>query len=94
MKQATFSVARTKDNQAKLITDSESTTKINAKPGWALFLILLTLAVISKQRFCMETRLGNIFKTAKAIILVDTIIESPYKGLLDSSKIKALTWPI
>ena len=46
MKLTTFSVARTKDNQAKLITDSESSTKINVRSGWALFLILLMSAVI------------------------------------------------
>ena len=76
MKLKTFSV-----NQAKLITDSESSTKINVKSGWALFLTLLTSAVIYKQR------LSNIFKTTKAIIL---FIESPYKVLLDSSKRTAL----
>ena len=85
MKLTTFSVARTKDNQAKLITDSESSTKINVRSGWALFLILLTSAVIHKQR------LSNIFKTTKAITL---FIESPYKVLLYSSKRTTLTWPI
>ena len=81
MKLKTFSVARTKNNQAKLITDSESSTKINEKSGQALFLTLLTSAVTYKQRF------SNIFKTTKAIIL---FTESPYKVLLDSSKRTAL----
>ena len=88
MKLATFSVAKTIDNQAKPIIDSERTTKINARSGWTLFLILLTSVVIYKQRFSMKTRLCNIFKTATAIILTNAITESPYKVLLDSSKRK------
>ena len=32
----------------------------------------------------MKTRLWNIFKTTKAIILTNTIIENPYKVLCDS----------
>ena len=94
MKLTTFSVVGTKDNEAKLIIYSESTTKVNARSGGALFLSLLTSAVIYKQRFSTETRLGNIFKTTKAIILTNTIIKRPYKVSLDSSKTKALTWPI
>ena len=50
-KLTTFSVARAKVNQAKLITNSESTTKIKARSPWELFLILRTLAVIYKQNF-------------------------------------------
>ena len=42
MKLTSFSGAKNKGNQAKLLTDSESTTKINVWSGWALFLILLT----------------------------------------------------
>ena len=76
MKLTTFSIARTKHNYAKIMTDSESTTKINVRPGWVLFPILLTSAVIYKD-FCMEMRLCNIFKTKKAIILTNTIIENP-----------------
>ena len=93
MKLITSSVVRAKYNQIKLITDSES-TKINVRSGCAFSLILHMSAVIYKQRFSMETRLRNIFKTTKVIILTNTIIESPYKILLDSSKRKALTWPI
>ena len=59
MKLTTFSVARTKHNSARLITDSESTIKINVTSGWSLFLILLTSAVIYKD-FWMETSLCNI----------------------------------
>ena len=51
---------------------------MNERSGWALFLILLTLAVIYKD-FCMETRLCNIFETTKAIILTNTIIETLIK---------------
>ena len=39
-------------------------------------------------------RLSNIFKTTNAIILINTIIESSYKVLLDSLKITALTWTL
>ena len=42
MKLTIFSGAKNKGNQAKLLTDSENTTKINVWSGWALFLILLT----------------------------------------------------
>ena len=82
MKLTIFSIARTKDNQAKLITDSESTKitkgtiKINRKSSWTLFLIVLTSAVIYKD-FSMKTRLRNIFKIIKTIILTNTIIENP-----------------
>ena len=54
MKLTTFSVARTKHNSARLITDSESTIKINVTSGWSLFLILLTSTVIYKD-FWIET---------------------------------------
>ena len=60
--------------------DSESTTKINKRPSWALFLILLTSVVIYKD-FWMETRLCNIFETTKAIIFTNTILGNPYKVL-------------
>ena len=43
MKLATFSLAKAKGNQAKLIAESEITTKGS---GWGLFLILLTSVVI------------------------------------------------
>ena len=36
------------------MTDSESTTKINVRSDWALFRILLTLAIIYKQNFLHE----------------------------------------
>ena len=62
-------------------------------PDWALFLILLASAVIYKD-FCMEMSLCNIFKTTKAIILTNTIVENLYKVLLDSSKGTALALPI
>ena len=42
MKLVTLFVARTKNNLVKIITDSESTTKINVRSGWILSLILLT----------------------------------------------------
>ena len=51
MKLTTCSVAKTKHNKGKLITDSKSTTKIDVRPDQALFLILLMSAVIYKQRF-------------------------------------------
>ena len=89
MKLVTFFVARTKNSLAKIITDSETTTKINVRSGWVLSLILLTSAVIYK-----ETRLCNIFKTKKVMILTNAIIKSPYKVLLNLSKRTALTWPI
>ena len=38
------------------------------------------------KEFCMETRLSNIFKTAKVMNLVKVIQESPYTVLQVTSK--------
>ena len=54
-------------------------------------MILLTLAVIYKRFLLRNTRLCNIVKTTNVIILINTIIESPYKVLFDSLKRIALT---
>ena len=89
MKLTTFSVAKTKENKAKLITSNILTNNYQnkCKIVSALFLILLTYAIIYKD-FCMKTRLSNIFEITKIIIL---FIESPYKVLIHSSKRTALT---
>ena len=61
LKLTIFFVVGYKHNLAKVITFSESTSKIKVKSSWALFFILLTSAVINIQTFCMEKRLNNIF---------------------------------
>ena len=50
MKLATFFISSTKLTFTKHLSVSERLTKIKARSHWALFLILLTLAVSCKQR--------------------------------------------
>ena len=83
MKLATFFISSTKFIFTKLLSVSERLIKIKVRSHWALFLILLPSAVIYKD-FCMETRFCNIFKTANAITLSKTILESPYEDLQGS----------
>ena len=63
------------------ISSTESSIKIKVRSHGTLFLILLTSAVICKQRLL---RLCNIFKTANAITLSKTVLESPYEVLQGS----------
>ena len=64
-----------------LLAVSESSIKIKLRLHCTFFIILLTAAVIYKERFCVETRLCNIIKAANSITLVNTILESTYKVL-------------
>ena len=50
MKLATFFISSTKRIFTKLLSVSERSIKIKVRSHWALFLILLTLAVICRQR--------------------------------------------
>ena len=50
----TFFISRTKQIYAKTLTVSESSFKIKTMSAWALLEILLTSAVICKQRFLHE----------------------------------------
>ena len=65
---------------------SESSIKIKVKLHGALFVVLLTSAVIYKQRLLHGTSLYNIFKTANALTLARSSLESPYKVLQCSWK--------
>ena len=74
MKLATFFISSTKFISTKLLSVSERLIKMKVGSHWA---------VIYKD-FCMETRFCNIFKTANAITLSKTILESPYEDLQGS----------
>ena len=48
---------------------------------WSLSKILLTSAVIWKQKYLHENDIWNIFKTTNVMTLIKIIVESPYKVL-------------
>ena len=77
-------ISATRDIYTKLLIFSESPVKIEVSSARTFFVILLTSAVICKQRFWMETKLCNIFKTTNTITVTETVIKSTYK-VLDSS---------
>ena len=70
MKLTTFSVAKTKDNYAKLITDSESSTKINVRSGWALLslLLLATLKMPELYNFADDNTISTASKNMNNLI--------------------------
>ena len=70
--------------------DSERTFTIKVRLRWTAFEILLTPAIICIQKFCMETRLSNIFKTTNVTNLAKVIQEIPYRVLQVTSKSKTL----
>ena len=77
MKLITFFISRTKQIYAKTLTVSESAFKMKVMSPWTLFELLLTSAVICKQRLLHE----NIFKTKNTETLIKAISESPKKLL-------------
>ena len=77
MKLITFFISRTKQIYAKTLTVSESAFKMKVMSPWTLFELLLTSAVICKQRLLHE----NIFKTKNTETLIKAISESPNKLL-------------
>ena len=81
MRLETFFISSTKLIFTKLINVSGSLIKIKARSQWAHFLILLTSRVICKQQFLYENEIVQYFKTANAIMLNKTILESPYEEL-------------
>ena len=78
MKLTTLSISTTGDIDPKLLRFSESSVKIKVKSHRTFFVIFLTSAVICKQRFYLESKLHNIFKTRNAIEVTKTILESTY----------------
>ena len=79
MKLAMFFISSTKRIFTKLLSFSKSSVKIKVRSHGALFLILFQ-QLFANNDFCMETRLWNIFKTANAMTLTKTILESPYNN--------------
>ena len=81
-KLTTFFIPATGDIYTKLLTFAESSRKIKVTLLWTLFVILLTSAVVYKQRlFCIEKRFCYVFKTTNAMTLTETILENNYKVL-------------
>ena len=74
--------------------DYERTFKTKVRLHWTAFEIFLTSAIIYIQRFCMETRLPNIFKTTNVTNLTKVIQESSYRVLQVTSKQKTLKQPV
>ena len=81
MKLTMFFISKTEPIYATTLTVLYSTFKMKGILPRILFGILLTSAVIRKQRFCTKTRLRNIFKTTNTKKLIKTILESPNKIL-------------
>ena len=94
MKLAIFFLSSTRHIFRNLLAVSESSRKIQVKLHWTLSLILLTSAVICKQRLWMKARLCNIFKTANAATLTKTLLESPDKVLQSSQKRTIFEQPV
>ena len=65
MKLTTFFISRTKQIYAKTLTISENTFKIKTMSPWALLEILLTSAIICKQRFLHENEIVQYLKNCK-----------------------------
>ena len=57
MKLTAFFISKTKQIYAKILTVPESTFKIKAMLPWILFEMLLTSAVICKQRYLHENEI-------------------------------------
>ena len=79
MKLAEFFISSTKLIFAKLLKVSESSIRLGHIWHFSYFNLLQEL--FASNNFYMETRLCNIFKTANAITLRKTILESPYEEL-------------
>ena len=62
MKLATFFIRRTNQIYAKVITVSKSKFEIKVVSAWTLFEILLTSAVISKQKLLQENEIVHCFQ--------------------------------
>ena len=77
----TFFISRTKQIDVKAINISESTFKIEAISTWTLFEILLTSAVICKQRLLHENEIVQYLQNINTKTLSRVISESPYKLL-------------
>ena len=78
--------SRTLQIYTKTLTVSESRGKIKTISRWIIFEILLTSAVICKQKLCAEKKLCNIFKTTNTKNLIKTILENHFKLLKTPGK--------
>ena len=80
MKLTTIFVSRTKQNYAKTLTISESTFKMKVMSPWTLFEVLVSSAVIGKQRLLDE---NEVMQNPQSCIYqnVKAISESPCKLL-------------
>ena len=65
MKLATFFISSTKFIFTKLLSVSERLMKIKVRSHWALFLILLPLAVIYKQRLLYGNEIAQYLQNCK-----------------------------
>ena len=94
VKLITFSSAKKTKNKTKPMRDSESTSKIKTKSRWTFSKFSLCQRLFAFNRYFMETRLYNIFKSKNATKLTKTIIESPYKVLLDEILFNTIKPPV
>ena len=93
MKLTTFFISRTERIDIKTINISESTFKIKEISTWTLFKILLTSAVICKQRLLHENEIVQYLQNKNSKTLIKVILESPYKLQQTPSKTTTLRQP-
>ena len=86
MKLAILFISTTRRIFTKLLDVSESSIKIKVRSDQTLFVILLTLAVIYKQRLLDRNEIVQYLHNSKLITLAKIILESLYKVLQDSWK--------
>ena len=83
MKLAILFISTTRCIFTKLLDVSESSIKIKVRSDQTLFVILLTLAVICKQRLLDRNEIVQYLHNSKLITLAKIILESLYKVLQD-----------
>ena len=90
----TFSTAKKTKNETKPVRNSESMLKIKVKSFWTFFTFCLCQQLFAFEKFSMETRLYNIFKTKKATKLAKSILKISFKVLLEKILFVTLRRPV
>ena len=94
MKLTTFSIAKKTKNETKPIRDSEGSPNMKVKSRWAFFQILPCQQLFAFKKYCMETKLYNIFKNKNTTNLTEPILKSSYKVLLEAVLYVTLRRPV
>ena len=91
VKLTTFSTAKKTKNETKRMGDPEVTSEIKVTPPWTFS---KCQQLFPLKKFCMETRLYNIFKRQNATKLARPILKSSHKVLLETILSVTLRQPV